>query len=224
MRLPDGWSDARGRGLSRRRPDRLSLAGSSRGGSRRAMSLLVHGASGGVGLAAVQLGKASRRRGDRHRQRRCAAGRRKRQGGADQVVNYRTADFVAAVKELTDGQGADVDLRSGGRRGAGEIDARGRLRRAAAGRGLHLGRPEQAHVQPHPDQGPARSWACAPARRSPAIARPSSAATMSRSCRGLPRLGVMRPHISHRFPMERAADAFRALHRSSRWSARSRSR
>jgi len=30
----------------------------------------------------------------------------------------------------------------------------------------------------------------------------------------LPRLaaqGVMRPHISHRFPMERAADAFRAL-------------
>ena len=24
-------------------------------------------------------------------------------------------------------------------------------------------------------------------------------------------LGVMRPHISHRFPMERAADAFRAL-------------
>jgi NADPH2:quinone reductase len=32
--------------------------------------------------------------------------------------------------------------------------------------------------------------------------------------RELPRLaalGVMRPHISHRFPMERAADAFRAL-------------
>jgi NADPH2:quinone reductase len=30
----------------------------------------------------------------------------------------------------------------------------------------------------------------------------------------LPRLaslGVMRPHISHRFPMERAGDAFRAL-------------
>jgi len=30
----------------------------------------------------------------------------------------------------------------------------------------------------------------------------------------LPRLaaqGVMRPHISHRFPMERTADAFRAL-------------
>jgi len=30
----------------------------------------------------------------------------------------------------------------------------------------------------------------------------------------LPRLaalGVMRPHVSHRFPMERAADAYRAL-------------
>ena len=29
--------------------------------------------------------------------------------------------------------------------------------------------------------------------------------------RRLAGLGVMRPHISHRFPMERAADAFRAL-------------
>ena len=32
----------------------------------------------------------------------------KRHGGADEVVNYRTADFVAAVKELTGGKGADV--------------------------------------------------------------------------------------------------------------------
>ena len=37
---------------------------------------------------------------------------------------------------------------------------------------------------------------------------------MNYSYEELPRLaalGVMRPHISHRFPMERAADAFRAL-------------
>ena len=34
---------------------------------------------------------------------------------------------------------------------------------------------------------------------------------MSRNCRKLAALGVMRPHISHRFPMERAADAFRVL-------------
>ena len=30
-------------------------------------------------------------------------------------------------------------------------------------------------------------------------------------CERLAALGVMRPHISHRFPMERAADAFRVL-------------
>ena len=73
----------------------------------RARSLLIHGASGGVGLAAVQLAKHLGARviatgGDDERLAVV------KQNGADEVVNYRTSDFVSAVKELTGGKGADV--------------------------------------------------------------------------------------------------------------------
>lgn len=68
--------------------------------------LVVHGASGGVGLAAVQIGKALGATviatgGD--------DGKLKivRADGADHVINYRTENLVERVKELTGGRGAD---------------------------------------------------------------------------------------------------------------------
>ncbi|MGV9671754.1 NADPH:quinone oxidoreductase family protein [Gordonia sp. NPDC003504] len=69
--------------------------------------LLVHAAAGGVGSAAVQLGKAAGARvvgvvGDDRKEQYV------RELGADLVVNRRTEDFVAAVKEFTDGHGADI--------------------------------------------------------------------------------------------------------------------
>ena len=69
--------------------------------------LLVHGASGGVGLAAVQLGKhlGARVIATGSDDARLAV---VSENGADLVVNYRTADFVAVVKAMTDGHGADV--------------------------------------------------------------------------------------------------------------------
>jgi NADPH2:quinone reductase len=69
--------------------------------------LLVHGAAGGVGLAAVQIGTALDARII------ATAGSPEklevaRQAGADALVNYRTEDWVSRVKELTSGAGADV--------------------------------------------------------------------------------------------------------------------
>ncbi len=69
--------------------------------------LLVHGAAGGVGLAAVQIGKALGARII------ATAGTPEkldiaRQSGADVLVDYRTEDWVARVKEVTGGAGADV--------------------------------------------------------------------------------------------------------------------
>ncbi len=70
-------------------------------------TLLVHGAAGGVGTAAVQLGKALGARVIA-----TAGGPAKtavaRRCGADEVIDTRTEDFVARVKALTDGRGADV--------------------------------------------------------------------------------------------------------------------
>jgi NADPH2:quinone reductase len=70
-------------------------------------TLLVHAAAGGVGSAAVQLGKAAGARviGVVGGQEKAQVARSL---GADLVVDRLSEDFVASVKELTDGRGADV--------------------------------------------------------------------------------------------------------------------
>jgi NADPH2:quinone reductase len=69
--------------------------------------LLVHAGAGGVGTAAIQLGKAAGAKVIA-----TAGGPRKteicRQLGADVVVDYTAEDFVPVVKEATGGHGADV--------------------------------------------------------------------------------------------------------------------
>ena len=70
-------------------------------------TLLVHAGAGGVGTAAIQLGKAAGARviataGGAAKTRVC------RDLGADVVVDYDSEDFVAVVKDATDGRGADV--------------------------------------------------------------------------------------------------------------------
>lgn len=70
-------------------------------------TLLVLGASGGVGLAAVEIGKAMGARviaaasSDEKLEVAKAA-------GADLLINYSTSSLKEKVKELTGGQGADV--------------------------------------------------------------------------------------------------------------------
>jgi NADPH2:quinone reductase len=70
-------------------------------------TLLVHAAAGGVGTAAVQLGKAAGARviGTAGGPDKCAVVRGL---GVDEVIDYRSEDIVTRVKELTDGRGADV--------------------------------------------------------------------------------------------------------------------
>lgn len=70
-------------------------------------TLLVHAAAGGVGSAAVQLGKAAGARviGVVGGAEKAAVAR---DLGCDVVVDRRAEDVVAAVKEATGGKGADV--------------------------------------------------------------------------------------------------------------------
>lgn len=72
-------------------------------------SLLVLGASGGVGLAAVEVGKLLGARVIA-----CASTDEKlaacAERGADALVNYESEDLKARVRELTGGAGADVVL------------------------------------------------------------------------------------------------------------------
>ncbi|MDX3353054.1 NADPH:quinone oxidoreductase family protein [Streptomyces sp. ME01-24h] len=78
-----------------------------RAGLREGETLLVHAAAGGVGSAAVQLGKAAGAQvigvvGGPEKSRTA------RELGADVVVDRTCEDFVAVVKEATGGRGADV--------------------------------------------------------------------------------------------------------------------
>ncbi|WP_030675467.1 NADPH:quinone oxidoreductase family protein [Streptomyces sp. NRRL B-1347] len=70
-------------------------------------TLLVHAAAGGVGSAAVQLGKAAGARviGVVGGAEKAAVAR---ELGCDAVVDRRADDVVAAVKDATGGRGADV--------------------------------------------------------------------------------------------------------------------
>jgi NADPH2:quinone reductase len=70
-------------------------------------TLLVHAAAGGVGTAAVQLGKAAGARvigvvGSKAKIEVATA------AGADIVIDRSADDFVAVVNQLTEGRGADV--------------------------------------------------------------------------------------------------------------------
>jgi NADPH:quinone reductase len=70
-------------------------------------TLLVHAAAGGVGSAAIQLGKAAgatviATSGSDAKVEVC------RKLGADHALNYKTRDFVEEVKAITGGRGADV--------------------------------------------------------------------------------------------------------------------
>src|SRR5262245_9086251 len=78
-----------------------------RAGLQPGESLLVHGAAGGVGLAAVQLGKTL---GARVLATAGTPAKLEiaRQAGADVLIDYRSEDWVERVKAATGGEGADV--------------------------------------------------------------------------------------------------------------------
>ena len=74
---------------------------------KRGETLLIHAAAGGVGLAAVQIGKALGARVI------ATAGSPEkleiaRGAGADVLIDYQKSDFVSRVMEETQGRGADV--------------------------------------------------------------------------------------------------------------------
>ena len=80
-----------------------------RGRLVRGESILVHGGSSGIGTTAIQLARARGSRvfataGSAEKCRACEA------LGAERAINYREEDFVAVVRQLTGGRGADVVL------------------------------------------------------------------------------------------------------------------
>ena len=171
-------------------------------------TLLVTGASGGVGLTAVELGalmglKVIAAVGSDEKMEVC------RKYGATMFVNYTKEKMRDKVKELTGGNGADIIYDAGRRRRLRRIGALHRLVWPPAGGGLR-GRPHSLAA--------GQSRAAQELRRARRIlrrlARPRAGrkrARTSTSCSTWYGEGKLKPHISMRFPLEKGADAMNAL-------------
>jgi NADPH2:quinone reductase len=171
-------------------------------------TVLIHAAAGGVGTTAVQVarlleaGRVIGTVGDD------AKAGLVRDLGADVVINYRREDFAARVRELTDGQGADVILDSV----AGPVTAASLTCLAPFGRLVVFG---QASGAP----GEVRSSDFYPLNRSvlgystggyrrlrPAALRPAAEAVLAWLA-----AGRLRMVITRRFPLAEAAEAHRLV-------------
>ncbi|WP_158373463.1 NAD(P)H-quinone oxidoreductase [Cellulosimicrobium cellulans] len=170
--------------------------------------LLVQGGSGGVGSVAVQLGAALGAHvvataGGAERAARC------RELGARTVVDHRTQDVAAAVREATDGHGADVVLDV---LGAGGL-ATNLAALATGGRLVVIGTQRGARAE--------LDLGLLMARRGSVIGTTLRARPLAEKERivadvrehAWPMLtdGRLRPVVHARLPLSRAADAHRLL-------------
>ena len=168
--------------------------------------LLVHGAGGGVGLAAVEMGKmlgATVIAATSSKEKLAVAQAR----GADHLVLYGREPFRDAVKRITDGRGADVVFDPVG----GEI-FESSLRCIAWGArvlvigftgGIGLARTNLLLIKGASVLGVRAGEAV---RRNPALGEVRIKALLEWA-----EAGKIRPHISHRLPLENYAQAMRLL-------------
>ena len=168
--------------------------------------LLVHGAGGGVGLAAVEIGKllgATVIAAASSDEKLAVAQAR----GADHLVNYSREPFRDAVKRITDGRGADVVYDPVG----GEIFENS-LRCIAWGArllvigftgGIGLARTNLLLIKGASVLGVRAGEA---ARKNPALAKERMRALLQWA-----ETGRIRPNISHRLPLRDCAKAMRLL-------------
>ncbi|SHH63473.1 NADPH:quinone oxidoreductase family protein [Bradyrhizobium erythrophlei] len=168
--------------------------------------LLVHGAGGGVGLAAVEIGKllgatviAAASSEDK-----LAVAQAK---GADHLVLYGREPFRDAVKRITDGRGADVVFDPVG----GEVFENS-LRCIAWGArilvigftgGIGLARTNLVLIKGASVLGVRAGEAV---RKNPALGE-----VRLKALTAWAEAGKIRPHISHRLPLEDYAQAMRLL-------------
>ena len=168
--------------------------------------LLVHGAGGGVGLAAVEMGKmlgATVIAAASSEDKLAVAQRR----GADHLVLYGREPFRDAVKRITDGRGADVVFDPVG----GEVFENS-VRCIAWGArilvvgftgGIGLARTNLLLIKGASVLGVRAGEA---ARRNPASGEARLKALLEWA-----EAGKIRPHVSHRLPLEDYAQAMRLL-------------
>jgi NADPH:quinone reductase len=177
-----------------------------RGKVERGEVLLVHGAGGGVGLAAVEVGKllGATVIAAASSEEKLAAAKAK---GADHLILYAREPFRDAVKRITDGRGADVVFDPVG----GEVFENSQRCIAFGARilvvgftgGIGLARTNLLLIKGASVLGVRAGEA---ARKNPALGEERLTTLLAWAAGG-----HVRPHISHRVPLEDCAKAMRLL-------------
>src|ERR1700744_6258690 len=169
-------------------------------------TLVVHGAGGGVGLAAVEIGKllGATVIAAASSEEKLGVARAK---GADHLVLYGREPFRDAVKRLTDGRGADVVFDPVG----GDIFENSlpciawgaRILVVGFTGGIGLARTNLLMIKGASVLGVRAGEAV---RKNPALGEARMKALMAWA-----EAGKIRPNISHRLPLEHYAQAMRLL-------------
>lgn len=204
--VPDGCDYAAAAGLT-------STYGTSyyaltdRGQLKAGETLLVLGASGGVGLAAVEIGKALGAKVIA-----CASSAEKlavcREHGADETINYNTEDMRARVKAITKGKGLDVVYDPVG----GDYSELALRDMAWGGRFLVIGFAAGPIPKISLNLALIKGcsivgvWMGAMTKRDPA-----QRLTISREMWRLYAEGKIKPHVWGTYPLAKAADALNAI-------------
>ena len=174
-------------------------------------TLLVHGGSSGIGVAAIQMaanlgspvavtaGSAEK----------CAACRSL---GAELAVNYRTDDFVAAVHDFTGGKGVDVILDMVG----GDYVARNMEALAIEGRLVNIAflRGSRVDLDLRPVMSKRLAITGSTLRPISAERKAAIAAALRERIWPLIEAGRIKPVVHATFPLAQAAEAHRLMESS----------
>jgi putative PIG3 family NAD(P)H quinone oxidoreductase len=179
-----------------------------RGRLKTGESILIHGGSSGIGTTAIQLARA---RGSRvfataGSAAKCQACERL---GAERAFNYRETDFVAAVRDATEGRGVDVVLDIVGGdylpRNIEVLATDGRLVQIA----LQSGSTAQLNMAPMLTKR--LTMTASTLRPRSVIEKGAIAAAVRANVWPLFESGAIKPQIFATFPLRAAADAHRLL-------------
>ena len=210
--IPDGMSFEEGAALPIIYP--TSYAGLVfRAALQAGEDLLVHAAAGGVGIAAVQIGKALGARviATAGGAQKCEIARRE---GADECVDYRAEDFVPRVMELTGGKGADVIYDSVG----GEIFDKSLKCIAWSGRLLVIGFASGTIPSVKANRILLKNIAVTGLHWGAHVAKdPGKIDETFEALFDLYRKGQIKPVIFDTYPLEKLADALGALGSRKTW-------
>jgi NADPH2:quinone reductase len=173
-----------------------------RAGARPGETVLVHGASGGVGIAAVQLARAAGLKvigtGGTEEGRKLVA-----REGAHHVLDHRAPDYLEQLAALTSGRGVDVII---------EMLANVNLGKdlnvlAQNGRVVVVGSRGAVEIDPRAAMGRDASIHAMSLLSAPAEAFPSIHAALAAGLES----GTLRPVVGQEIPLAEAARAHQAV-------------